>query len=114
MLRVNFIPIVTLPKGTQTLDWLSSGYTQLWKQNFSYTSHMISQDEEFAPDLISINSYGEEDYWWVIMQFNSIQFPLTQLAAGTVIKIPNLNQVLAYLNTNNPNSPNITQSVLSV
>ena len=113
MLRADYIPVVNV-KGVAVLDWLDSGYTQLFRQGFSYVSHMIGQDEEFAPDLISYNAYGATEYWWIIMQFNSIQFPLTQLQAGTIINIPDLNQVIEFLTANNPNSPSTTQTVISV
>ncbi|MFE9834039.1 hypothetical protein ACFYP4_02650 [Streptomyces sp. NPDC005551] len=41
------------------------------------------------PDLIAGQAYGDETMWWVIAQANPQILDWTELAPGTVVRIPN-------------------------
>lgn len=53
----------------------------------------ISSAEEGAPDLISFQEYGNDQYWWVILLVNRIQDPINELVAGDEIAIPRLQDI---------------------
>lgn len=53
----------------------------------------ISSAEEAAPELISWQEYGDEQYWWLILYVNKIQDPINELTAGTLLAIPRLSDV---------------------
>jgi hypothetical protein len=57
----------------------------------------ISKELINRPDLISSKAYGTPDLWWVIYEFNGIADPLFDLPAGTVLRIPKLDNVLAAI-----------------
>ena len=65
----------------------------------TYTTHEITQDERGAPDLISLNAYGSDEYWWIILAYNGIgSYKL--LVEGTTLKIPDLASVINVVNSN--------------
>lgn len=66
------IPIIDIPKS----------------ENDIYVE--VKKSEQFAPDLIAYNYYGNERYYWVILMANNIFDPFTELYAGRVIRVPDL------------------------
>ena len=61
----------------------------VFKPSNSDVVHVVTKAEQFNPDLIAYNFYGDETLYWVILMANSIMDPFTDLAAGTNIRIPN-------------------------
>jgi len=51
-------------------------------------------------DLISMDAYGTDNFWWVIAKFNGICDPFTELVAGSVIEIPSLRNINTYVAEN--------------
>lgn len=72
----------------------------------SYTTHIVTQDQRGAPDLISYIKYGTEDYWWHLMAYNGI-CRTSQIIEGKILKIPDLGSLVAI--TNLVTSNNATQ-----
>jgi hypothetical protein len=66
----------------------------------TYTEHSVTQEERGAPDLISFNEYGKEDYWWHIMAYNGL-CRWSQIVEGKIIKIPDEGSIIS-LTTNLP------------
>lgn len=57
--------------------------------------HQIKPGEECRWDLISYNMYdGVVDYWWLICLANEIYDPFTIIPAGTIIRIPSLDNLI--------------------
>lgn len=54
----------------------------------------VTQDLEKRPDLIASKAYGNPDLAWVIIEFNNIRDPFSEIKAGMLIRIPELNRVL--------------------
>lgn len=48
---------------------------------------VVSPGEEYRPDLTSFRAYGTVDFWWRIMEANSI-FDIFDYKSGTNIRIP--------------------------
>lgn len=65
----------------------------------TYDSHVISQDENYAPDLISYNYYGKEDFWWHIMVYNGM-FRYKEFVAGVSVKLPSMAEIIQVTTDN--------------
>jgi hypothetical protein len=63
-------------------------YTFPANENDKYI--VIDKAEQFNPDLIAYNYYGDERLYWVILMANEIFDPFSQLYAGRSIRIPDL------------------------
>ena len=51
---------------------------------------VISPGYEYRPDLISQMVYGSPDFWWKIMEVNSIK-DIFDFKAGVNLRIPDSN-----------------------
>lgn len=70
----------------------------------------LQESEEGAPDLISYQEYGDEQYWWIILYVNKIQDPINEFTAGTLIAIPDLSDIEEFKNSKraSTNSASVT------
>ena len=57
----------------------------------------VTQSILNRPDLLSSDMYDTPDLWWVIYEFNGISDPLFGAKLGTVLRVPELNRVLAAI-----------------
>jgi nucleoid-associated protein YgaU len=57
----------------------------------------ISKELERRPDLIAVKAYGNADLWWAIYEFNEIRDPYSQLKQGQILRIPELQRVIAAI-----------------
>ncbi|NNK83727.1 MAG: hypothetical protein HKO92_11440 [Flavobacteriaceae bacterium] len=93
--RTNFFDTQTDNNGIVSSDPIAFDFKEFFE--FMRTKRIkqrrISESEEGAPDLISFQEYGSEQYWWVIMLINKIQDPINELTAGTLLAIPRLSDV---------------------
>ena len=51
----------------------------------------------YRPDLISYDMYGTDSYWWMVMKFNGICDPFTELTSGVVLQIPSIEDLKRYI-----------------
>jgi hypothetical protein len=56
--------------------------------NVQYRIATIPKEVENRPDLLSFLAYGTSGYWWLLILFNGILDPYTELTADKEIKIP--------------------------
>jgi hypothetical protein len=77
-----------------------------------YTVHHITQEERASPDLISINEYGSDDFWWMIMAYNGIG-SYVNITEGKSLKIPNFGALVAIV-TENAIRPNKVSRVITI
>jgi hypothetical protein len=101
-IRANFIPVVVYQQDASTPaislpDWLSSAYINLYDNVAQFSQYQVSDADLGNPDLIAYLMYGQEQYDWLIMDFNGIVDPYNDLYIGQVLRIPDLQQALAYL-----------------
>lgn len=93
--RTNFFETQTDSDGIISVDPVAWDFKEFFE--FMRTKRVkqrrISAAEEGAPELISFEEYGDEQYWWVIMFINKIQDPINELTAGTLIAVPLLRDV---------------------
>jgi hypothetical protein len=93
--RANFYQTQTNEGGVVSTDPVSFSFREFFEfmRDKTVKQRRIAESEEGAPDLISYQEYGDEQYWWVIMYINKIQDPINDLTAGTLIAIPSLSDV---------------------
>jgi hypothetical protein len=53
-----------------------------------YKIALINHDVQNRPDLLSYAAYGDVGYWWLIILFNGIIDPFSDLVVDKEIKIP--------------------------
>lgn len=59
-----------------------------------YSMYEVQQHERMAIDLISINAYGTDEFWWHIMAYNGIT-RVAQIVEGLNLRIPNKSDLVA-------------------
>lgn len=64
----------------------------------TFYNYTVTQAERGAPDLISFNVYGTEDYYWHIMAYNGI-YRYSEFVEGRVLKIPDLASLIEITNS---------------
>lgn len=97
--RSNFIPkFENTIYGTLEFDLNNETWERYFNQKYSPIKHIVKKHEIHRPDLISLNRYGVEDYWWVVLKYNNIEDIYTDLnVAGALIYIPNINDINNYI-----------------
>ena len=73
-------------------DWLNIGYGDLQERQLSYGYHTVTEEDIGQPDGIAYRYYSDSNWWWLIMSYNGIINPFTDLELGMRLKIPNLQQ----------------------
>lgn len=104
-IRANYIPVVNWQPNNSTPavslpDWLSSAYINLFDNIANYTQYQVTDSDLGTPDIIAYTVYGEEQYDWLIMDFNGIVDPYNDLYIGQILRIPDLQSAIAYLKQN--------------
>lgn len=62
------------------------GTTLYLKDTTNYVLYTVKENDTY--DSISLQSYGNPTYYWVICSFNHIQDPFENPVAGTRLKLP--------------------------
>jgi hypothetical protein len=52
----------------------------------------ISAKDEFLPDGIAYQIYGNELFWWIILYYNGLD-SIDEFVAGTVVKLPDFTEI---------------------
>ena len=88
MKRQDFYSKLTVD-GVEELDFLWNSISD-FKMNYPVKYYRVRDQDWMRPDLISHKVYGNVQFFWIIMVVNNIENPLTDLAPGTLLKIPSL------------------------
>lgn len=93
--RTNFLETQTDSDGIVSVDPVAWAFKEFFEfmRTKKVRQRRISSSEESSPELISLQEYGSEQYWWVILFINKIQDPINELTAGTLIFIPRLKDI---------------------
>jgi hypothetical protein len=49
------------------------------------------------PDLLSIQVYGNQKYWWLLLKYNNIDDIWNDMEVGDIISIPDVNDLDDFL-----------------
>lgn len=88
MERLKFYNLVTVDN-IKEVDYMSSALKD-FSPRHELSTYRVTEQDLLAPDLISHNVYGTEQYWWIILRFNKIVNPFIELEVGDLLYIPNL------------------------
>ena len=96
----NFFDIITDPNGKLFIDNNSFrfNYFPVWMRSRYGEEYLIRTDTDSTPDLLSYMKYGRCDLWWMICLANGLTNPFTEIKEGTLILLPNINDVKEYIN----------------
>lgn len=92
--RTNFFNIVDIGNGSEYdhLNNTLSRFTMSYPVNY----YRVTADDVMRPDLISYKAYNSVKFWWIICFVNHINDPLSDIAVGTLIKLPNILDIYAF------------------
>jgi hypothetical protein len=76
-----------------------------------FTYYTVNQAERGAADLISLRAYQTDQLWWVILEYNKMDY--RDLVEGAIIKIPAYSEVLSVM-THNSIRPTYVSRVVSI
>ena len=75
--------------GVPELDFLYNSLSYIDKTlEYPVSMYRLTSRDIMRPDLISYRAYGTVSLWWVILAFNDIENPLTDLEPGMLIELP--------------------------
>jgi hypothetical protein len=87
--RTRFYNIDTTT-GTPQLDFLYNALS-VFTLKYPVGYYRVTNVDLVRPDLISAKMYdGNVKYWWVILLFNGIRDPFTDMQLGQILQIPNV------------------------
>lgn len=66
---------------------------KVYENHYTDTVFTITPKYEFQPDLIAYDMYGDTSYEWLVLQFNNITDPWTQLKVGVIVRLPTLSRL---------------------
>lgn len=79
---------------------VQGGTTDIYNKRLGWWERrkILQQDDDFIitirefevgrPDLLSYRVYGKATYAWLVLQYNNIVDPITELVAGTTVRLP--------------------------
>ena len=96
--RRNFIPtFFNEVDGVTELALSDSNWDRYFETKYPTKKYQLKQADVSRPDLISFNIYGRADYWWILMKFNNIIDPFTELnRPGLVMRFPDIKDIQDY------------------
>lgn len=92
--RLSFYSTETVD-GVKEIDFLTSNLHK-FQPRYELTSYRVSEQDILRPDLISYVNYNTKDYWWLILFYNGIVDPFSELEVGDLLYIPNLIDVYEF------------------
>lgn len=104
--RANFLGTQTDSNGVVSTDPINFEFQEFleFMRSKRVNQTRISASQEGAPDLISWEAYGTQQYHWVVMLVNKIQDPINELTAGTLIALPDLADIEEFREIRNSSS----------
>ena len=96
--RRNFVPVFTnTTYGVDELALSDSSWIRYFELKYPTTTYQLTYGDRQRPDLISFTVYAKADYWWIILKFNNIMDPFTELSTpGLILEIPNIKDIQDY------------------
>jgi len=90
--RENFLNIF-MNGDTPELDLSSGDFQLMFKTTIKPRLYQLDSYEENRPDLISFKCYQNSQVWWILMKYNDIIDPFSELVSGVVLKVPDFKDI---------------------
>jgi hypothetical protein len=96
--RKNFVPkFFNEDDGVEELALSDSNWDRYFEVKYPTKSYQLGERDMNRPDLISFNAYKKADYWWIILKFNNVIDPFTELnKVGMILDIPDIKDIQDY------------------
>lgn len=78
-------------------DFWGAAFTNMHMSVREVTRIQVNAETTANLPGIAAKFLGSRYYWWVILMFNDIYDPLNDVIPGTILKIPDAQQLNAYL-----------------
>ena len=83
----------------------TNGYPDIWSAKFanmrynvaSYVSVTIQSGFEANLPALADQYLGDQDLWWVILQYNGLMDPINDIRVGQVLNMPDRTALISYL-----------------
>ena len=85
----------TSVNGITELDYLKSNLHK-FQPKYPVVSYRIKETDLMRPDLISYQMYQTVEYWWLILMYNQVLDPFSELKVGDLLYIPNMLDIYEY------------------
>jgi len=85
--------------GEEELDHLWNSLSS-FTMRYNPTHYRVDASDLMRPWRISKKNYGSDNLWWVILAWNGIENPLTDLIEGMILVIPNKLDILEFQKRN--------------
>ena len=86
-------------KGTPEYDLSEGGFNNFQVKD-KVRLYQLDSYEAYRPDIISFRIYQNTEYWWILLKFNNIIDPFTELKPGLIIKVPSANDIQNFAKKN--------------
>lgn len=86
--RTNFLNKETIDN-IQEYDLLMTNF-EYFKIQRPTTFYIVTNDDLGRPDLLSLRIYGDQNYWWILLEVNGVCDPYNELKEGDVLIVPSL------------------------
>jgi len=81
-----------IEKDLPSNNWINFQITR----PFSY--YTIKEHDRCRPDLISTRVYGTQDYWWILMKYNTVDDIWNDITPDKVLECPHILDILDWIN----------------
>jgi hypothetical protein len=93
------------------LNYLSAKYKNIKYRLIPKQQYVVTHvDTANAPGLAH-SIYGDKSYWWILCMFNGILNPISEIAPGTVLRLPSLVDINNYLTSQDTTIVNTTVTI---
>lgn len=79
----------------EELDFLYNSLSDFITE-YSIGYYRVQSSDLLDPAIISYKCYGDVGFWWIILLYNNIENPFTDLVEGMVLKIPNRLDIFSF------------------
>ncbi len=111
--RSNLLGVTFTESGAQALDVLGASYARLVRNLVFQRYRRVMSDEEFDLPKISYREYQSVDQWWIIGAYNGVINPFDDVKVGTLLRIPTITSIDAYIRSLQATSRSGSEIVLN-
>ena len=81
---------------TPEYDLSSGDFQLLFKTTKKPRLYQLDKYEAGRPDLLAYKIYQNTQLWWILMKYNDIIDPFSELVEGFVLKVPDLKDIQTF------------------
>jgi hypothetical protein len=83
-------------QGTPEVDLVTNDISRYIFRYPTTTYRVVSTDVQ-RPDRIASKLYGSQEYWWLLMKYNSIDDVWNELYGGLLLTVPDIRDLDEYI-----------------